>query len=451
MVSRACLMTGVYHETSYRNGALNTRCVTIPELLGSQGYSTAMSGKWHLARLDDQSTWPNQRGFQHSYSTLIGAGSFFAPNHLIEDNKDASGDFARKDYYYTDAITDHAVGYLKQAKAGQPVFLYVAYTAAHWPLHALPEDIAKYNGRYAGGWDQLRAERFERMKKLGVIRPDTVLSPRNEDVPAWKDEAHKEWQQRRMEVYAAQVDRMDQGVGRILRTLKETGRLENTLVMFMIDNGGCHVEYTPDRKGNYLPEKTRDGRPMRVGNVPDVMPGTEDTYQSYGHGWANASNTPFRMFKQYDHEGGVHTPMIAHWPKGITKSGAITDQVAQLTDVMPTVLQLTGGTYPAEFHGNAIYLADGKSLVPVFNGERRELPSAMYFINSHGRAIRKGDWKLVKRIGGGKRAETTAKWELYDIERDPSELKNLANAMPDKVNELAGDFETWLKRNQKRP
>ncbi len=451
-VSRASLLTGVYHTTSLRKSALSPHCVTVAELLREQGYFTAMSGKWHLARYGDQSTWPNQRGFQRFLGTLGGAGSFFAPSHLIRDNQDASAEFARKDFYYTDAISDNAVNYIGEAKPDQPLFLYVAYTAAHWPLHALPKDIEKYRGRFAKGWDELRKSRHARMKELGVIALDTSLSPRHPNVPAWEDEPSKEWQQRRMEVYAAQIDVMDRGIGRIIDALKKSGRFENTLVMFMYDNGGCHVEYPPTRKGDYLPEKTRDGRPMRPGNLPDIMPGPEDTYQSYGHGWANLSNTPFRLFKQYDHEGGIHTPMIAHWPKGITGRGKVSFAVSHLVDVMPTVLQLTGTTYPVKWNGLAIHPAIGQSLLPVFETGKRPLPRALYFSHNKGQAIHKGDWKLVAlKEGGGKKKGGKSKgpkWELYNITEDPSELNDLAATMPDKVRELAKEFSRWLKESQ---
>ena len=451
VVSRACLLTGVYHKTSLRNKAINTRCVTIPEMLKGQGYTTAMAGKWHLARYDDKSTWPNQRGFDRYYGILGGAASFFAPSHLIRDNQDASADFEREDYYFTDAISDNAVNYINKADKEKPLFLYVAYTAAHWPLHARDSDIAKYKGRYSQGWDKLRQERYARMKKLGIIRVDTPLSPRNEKVPAWKDEEHKAWHERRMEVYAAQVDVMDQGIGRIIKALKHTGRFENTLIMFMIDNGGCHVEYGKDRKGDYLPNQTRDGRPMRPGNLPHIMPGPEDTYQSYGYGWANASNTPFRHYKQHDHEGGIHTPMIAHLPKGIPARGAVTFQLAHLIDVMPTALEMTGSNYPKQFDGKKIYPTDGQSLLPIFQGRQREEPKALFFTQARGKAIRQGEWKLVAIKNSGKKANNKkTNWELYNISEDPAELNNLARQQPKKVKELAAEFDRWLKMSAAR-
>lgn len=449
VVTRASMLTGVYHKTSLRKQAINPRCVTIAELLKTRGYFTAMAGKWHLARYGDTSTWPRQRGFDRYYGILGGAASYFAPAHLVRDDEDASAEFEREDYYLTDAISDNAVSYIREARPGQPLFLYVAYTAAHWPLHARERDIARYRGRYAMGWDQLRESRHARMKQLGVIRKDTPLSPRNESVPPWEEAEHQQWQQRRMEVYAAQVDVMDQGIGRIVQALKRAGRFENTLILFMIDNGACHVEYGKDRKGDYLPDQTRDGRPMRPGNLPHIMPGPEDTYQSYGHGWANASNTPFRYFKQHDHEGGIHTPMIAHWPRGISGKGAVTFQLASVVDIMDTVLDVAGAEYPRRFNGREIYPTDGASLRPIFEGRERPEPKALFFQQAKGRAIRKGPWKLVSRKAGKGKKKGGA-WELYNIAEDPTELNNLASQKPGLVRELSRQFDRWIQMSAAR-
>ena len=435
--TRACLMSGVYNTRSVlKGGTISSQVVTIAEVLREAGYSTYMSGKWHLAKPEDQANWPCQRGFDEYYGHLTGAASFWAPAFLKRNNESAEADYQDEDYYYTDGISDHAVEFVEDAfQHDKPFFLYVAYTAAHWPLHAFEEDIAKYKGNYALGWDNLRQQRHARMKELGVINPDWELSPRHPNVPAWEDEPHKEWQQRRMEVYAAQVDRMDRGIGRIIAAIEKRGELDNTLIVFQIDNGGCHVEYTPDRKGSFLPEKTRDGRPMRPGNLPHIMPGPEDTYQSYGYGWANAGNTPFRLFKQHDHEGGITVPLIVHWPSVIREGGEITDQVGHVIDLMPTFLDAAGAEYPGTFKGHPIVPCDGKTLLPVFRGERREPHHYLCWQWSRGRAIRKGNWKLV-----GLRNQP---WELYDIEADGTELHDLAGQMSEKVEELSALWEAW--------
>jgi len=443
--SRATLLSGMYQTRSWRNKALSPTCVTIPEALGAAGYATRMSGKWHLSDVGNAAGLPTSRGFQKFFGTIYGAGSFFAPASLMRDDKPAEKEFADKDFYYTDAISDNAARCVEQAPKDTPVFLYVAYTAAHWPLHARPADIAKYEGKYAMGWDELRKQRYARMKTLGVIPSNAPLSPRHPKVPAWAAEPHKAWQEKRMEVYAAQVEVMDEGIGRIVDALKRSGRWDNTLLFFTIDNGGCHVEYTPNRKGPYLPTKTRAGRPMRPGNLPEIMPGPEETYQSYGYGWANASNTPYRLFKQHSHEGGIHLPLIVRWPGAGAKPGSTTDQVGHLIDILPTCLDAAGVKYPKTFNGNDIRPADGKSLLPILRGRQREGHETLYWDWAKGSAVRQGKWKLV-RVKGGKKSKST--WELYDLHADPVELNNLAAKMPDKVKKLDQLWQTWSRKTR---
>ncbi|MEK6237658.1 MAG: arylsulfatase [Planctomycetales bacterium] len=443
-VSRAALLTGVYHKTSLLNGALHPRCVTLAEALRGNGYQTRMSGKWHLAG-KPYHIYPMDRGFDEFYGIPGGAASFFAPHRLSRNRKNVEQE-ARDDpdYYFTDAVSTEAERMILSADAEKPLFLYTAYTAAHWPLHAPEADVKAYQGAYKMGWDQLREQRLARMKKLGILPDALSLSPRHPNAPAWKDEPHKAWQQRRMEVYAAQVTAMDRGIGRILDALRKTNRFNNTLIFFMIDNGGCHVEYGANRKGDYLPEKTRDGRPVRPGNLPEIMPGPEDTYQSYGHGWANASNTPYRLFKQYDHEGGIRTPMIAHWPDGIATAskGKLVPAVSHLTDVMPTVLQATGAkTLPTDDDKPRIP-ADGRSLVPTFSGKEHLGRETLFFHHAKGRALRHGEWKIV--------AENKRPWELYHLKQDPLELRDLAQEKPEKVKELAALWQSESTRLAKQ-
>ncbi|MCD6288201.1 MAG: arylsulfatase [Candidatus Hydrogenedentes bacterium] len=430
--ARAVLMTGVYETKSLdKKHALNTNCLTIAELLKSAGYATAMTGKWHLG---DVRT-PCRRGFDRYFGTLFGAGSFYAPLSLTRNLDNAETEFAKKDFYYTDAISDTAVKYIDTTPSATPLFLYVAYTAAHWPLHAKPNDIAKYKGRYKMGWDKLREQRFQRMRELGVVSDMAKLSPRDPEVPAWKDEPHKAWQQRRMEVYAAQIDCMDQGIGRIVEALDRTGRLDNTLLIFTVDNGACHVEYTPDRKGAFFNKTTRDGRPMRPGNIPTIMPGPEDTWQSVGRGWANVSNTPYRMFKRYAHEGGVHNSFIVHWPRGMAYRNDITGARAHMLDVMPTLLDAAGVKHPAAPNGRDPMPMDGVSFMPVLKNKPHKGRPPIYWSWSHGQAVMDGRWKLVRL--------DKKPWELYNIETDPTELNNLADTLPNKVNELKKMWSAW--------
>ena len=441
-VSRAAMLTGVYHRTSMVDGAIHKRCRTLPEILRDNGYQTRMSGKWHLAGKPYQ-VFPNDRGFEQFYGILGGAASFFAPAHLFRDRTNVESEAIQNpDYYITDAISDEASRMIREAKSDQPLFLYVAYTAAHWPLHAKASDVEAYRGKYSIGWDALRESRLSRMKELGVVPQDRKLSPRNGNVPSWESEENKAWQQRRMEVYAAQVTAMDRGIGKIMDALRQSGRLRNTLVLFTVDNGGCHVEYTVDRKGDYLPQKTRDGRPVRPGNVPSIMPGPEDTYQSYGYGWANASNTPYRMFKQFDHEGGIRTPMIASWPDGIQTPGAIVPSVAHLVDVLPTVLSVTGGELPENGTRERPIPLDGHSLAGAFAGQRAADHETLFFQHSKGRALRHRGWKLVSQKGKA--------WELYDLRVDPLELDDQANRRPKKLAEMIRLWTAESKRHSKQ-
>jgi arylsulfatase len=449
--TRASLLTGLYpHQagmgrmttnlgTSGYSGELNDRCVTIAQVLQTAGYSTLMSGKWHVTQEDNRENWPRQRGFDRFYGTLGGSANFFTPRGLYRDNTNIDEEPLKDpDYYYTDAISGQAARFIREAEKGRPFFLYVAYTAPHWPLHAFERDIAGYDGVYEAGWDRLRQQRYERMLSTGVIDRSYRLSTRDETNPAWADEPHRSWQVRRMQVYAAQVSKVDEGVGRIVESLKATGRYENTLIFYLHDNGACHVEYAVDRKAASLSANTRDGRTVIPGNRPDVMPGGEDTFQSYGKQWANLGNTPFRLYKSYQHEGGIVTPLIAHWPGGIKPRGEWTDQVGHVMDFMPTCLELAGAEYPREWGGKPILPVEGLSLVPVLRGQERASHRALYWEYSNARAIRQGEWKLV--------AFRTPGWELYHLAADPTELDDLADRMPSRVSQLSAAWHAWADK-----
>ena len=327
-------MTAQLDEDGYR-GSLSDTCVTIGEALKLAGYGTYMSGKWHVSH--DQGPdgpkycWPRQRGFDRYFGILGGAANYWQPNTLTRDNDAVDLKSLPEDFFLTDAISDEAAGYIREHAATQgdtPFFLYTAYSSPHWPLHAHEDDIARYQGRFAAGWDRLREERLERMRGMGILDASWPMTDRDPSQPPWDEAPHKAWQQRRMEVYAAQVDRMDQGIGRIVAALEETGRIDNTLILFLADNGACAEEFAAEVRP--LPStypggttKTRDGRTVLRGNDPTVMPGPEHTYQSYGVAWANLSNTPFREYKHWVHEGGIATPLIAHWPSVIDDHGAL--------------------------------------------------------------------------------------------------------------------------------
>ena len=437
--SRQSLLTGKYAIRAY-----NGRDATIAECLAQGGYSRYMAGKWDMVADigGDSRKTPQARGFEHFFGTPMGCGSYFAPIKLTRDGEPAEPESMAPGFYYTDAITDNAVQYINTAPQDKPLFLYAAYTAPHWPLHAREEDIAKYKGRFQAGWDRLREERLVRMKKMGLVGADVPLSPREKNVPPWENEKHPEWKQRLMEVYAAQIECMDRGVGRILQALDKTGRRENTLILVTSDNGACAEEYSPDRPGNYLNEQTREGRPLRVGNLPDVMPGPEDTWQSYGRAWAALSNTPLRRCKGEEYEGGNRVPLIACWPGKISKPGSIVHDVAHVIDLLPTVLDAAGLEYPRTFQSHEVLPPDGKSLLSAFKGEALPKHDFLFWEFGAMRAVRQGDWKLVYPRGGP--------WELYQIPDDPIEGDNLAAKFPERVEQMSVRWNDWFSIQPKR-
>lgn len=424
--ARASLMTGLYpHQagmgwmtvanlgTDGYAGDLNDRCRTIAECLKPAGYSTYMSGKWHLtydkyfAPDSPNHSWPCQRGFDRYFGTLAGGGSYFTPSTLMIDNEQIT---PPKGFYYTDAISDNASKFIDEHEDDDPFFLYVAYTAPHWPLHAKPEDIAEYRGKFREGWDVFRQRKFERMKAMGILEEHWGLSNRDAGVPAWKELSPEKQDEfdLRMAIYAAQIASMDAGVGRIVQGLERNGILENTIILFLSDNGGCHEEIHRDSSD------------------PATF-GTNDSFESYGRPWANVSNTPFKEFKSWVHEGGISTPLIAHWPERLKRKNEMDNQPGHITDIMPTCLDVAGASYPLD--SGDIHPLVGKSLVPSFGG--REIQRDCIFWEHEGnRALRIGKWKLVAK-------GIESDWELYDMEQDRSELNNLADSHPERVEDMA--------------
>jgi arylsulfatase len=428
--SRTSLMTGQYYIRGYNSG----RTLTIAEGLQAAGYRSYVSGKWDVVA--DTSGGPLQRGFDHFYGNIRGCGSQFAPLGLQRDGLDAEHEWREQpEFYYTHAITAQANRYIAQTPEDTPLFLLVSYTAPHWPLHALPEDIAKYKGQYAEGWDVLAARRLQRMKAMGLVAGDTPLPPRNANGTAWEHVAAPDWEQRRMEVYAAMVDAVDQGVGQLVQQLAQSNRLENTLIMVLSDNGASAEHYGPNQTGRFLNSATRDGRPLRVGSVPSILPGAEDTWQSAGPNWAYLSSTPFRMYKGSEHQGGHAVPLIMHWPRGISERGRISDELCHVIDLLPTALDAAGVSYPATVDGRRIDGADGKSLLPVLRGELREGHETLYWGSIFGKAVRQGPWKLVRAH--------KAPWELYNMTTDRTELHDLAAQHPEKVQQLIRQWQAW--------
>ena len=486
--TRAALMTGLYaHQAGVGHmvdavgtqsgsrayaGELSKNAVTIAEVLRTAGYSAYMTGKWHVTGVTKPKTesekhnWPLQRGFERFYGTIHGAGSFFDPNTLTRDNTFVSpyadAEYQPEQYYYTDAINDHAARFVTEhakTSAQKPFFLYIAHTAAHWPMHAKDRDIAKYKGRYDAGYDAIRSARLEKMKRLNLLDERWQISPQAGD---WDKVEHKQWEARCMEVYAAMVDCMDQGIGRLVETLKRNGQYENTLILFLQDNGGCaegmgrNGSFKPRAEtpsltvlaNDYLqpdmiPKQTRDGFPMRQGF--GVMPGGPDTFIGYGRDWANVSNTPFREYKHFEHEGGISTPLIAHWPAAIGagtamggQAGHLISEPAHLIDIMATCVELAGGNYPKQHQGNTIQPMEGVSLVPAFTGKSIARKQPLFWEHEGNRAVRVGQWKLVSKHPDG--------WELYDMTSDRTEMHDVAKKHPERVQEMAVQWNAWASR-----
>ncbi|MGM9478371.1 arylsulfatase [Pedobacter sp. GSP4] len=444
--TRAALLTGLYpHQagighmsndpedsTSFNynlpgyQGSLNNKCVTIAEVLKSKGYQTLMSGKWHVGYHGEQ-RWPLQRGFDKYYGLLAGATNYFNPSGgrglmLMNDKIQPTGD----NFYLTDAITDYAVKFLDENKKENksPFFMYLAYTSPHWPLNALENDVKKYRHQYQKGWKALRQARYEKMKALGVIKSNALLSAA--DGADWDQlsPAKQDEMDHRMALYAAQIDRMDQNIGRVIKQLEASGELDNTLIFFLSDNGAC-------AEGGEL----GGGLPQNLGTKLGYL-------LSYGQSWANASNTPFKKFKHWINEGGISTPLIVHWPKAIpqVKLGKFTDQYGFLPDIMATIVDVSKAKYPTSYKGNTITPLQGKSLWPVISGKEIPIHTEPIFWEHEGNAaVRLGNFKLVTEYGSGR----PTKWELYDLNKDRSELHDLAAAMPQKVTELTTAYQKW--------
>lgn len=455
--SRASLLTGLHpHQTGVAElvnndgpggypGSLNDRCATLAETFQAAGYRTQMTGKWHLSneRERPDGSWPLRRGFEHFWGTIGGAGSYFQPTTLHDGETPIKIDSLPEDFYYTDAIGRHAADGIRDAAAGDaPFFAYVAFTAPHWPLHAKAEDLAHTKGQFDQGWDELRARRRQRQLDAGVCSDDATLDVRDPEVPAWQDEPNKSWQLERMEAYAAQIQAMDRAVGEVRRALQDSGVEDDTIVLFLADNGGCAEELSaePSRAAQFrknfliIPPSAPDGTPMLVGNSPEIHPGTADTYTSYGQAWANLSNTPFRLYKRWVHEGGISTPLIISWPAGDLDRGAIVDAPHQLTDIAPTLLEATGVSALPERNGAALPELKGTSLLTALRGGPAT-PHDLFWEHIGNQATRSGDWKLVREDGQA--------WELYDLARDRSEQTDLAEKEPDRVTELADKWQRW--------
>jgi arylsulfatase len=432
-------MTADLGRPGYR-GHLNDRCVTIAEVLRANGYRTYLSGKWHLGTPD-----PIARGFDEAFKMDGGFRTCWDPRAFVRlPAGRPTRSYADGTFYATDALTDYALDFLAEArKAGKPFFLYLAYNAPHFPLHAPKEEIARYAKVYEKGWDKVREERFERMKKLGILPGEARLSPRSEYWtfqdkeqgvnPAWEtlDADRRADLARRMAVFAAMVDRMDQNVGRVVMDLREHGQLDNTLLVFLSDNGAC-AEWDPFG----FDEVSGPKNVLHTGADLEEMGGPK-SYLSYGSGWANAGSTPFRLYKHFAHEGGISTPFIAHWPAGVQRQGEIDHRPAHLADLMATCVGVSRASYPQRFRDRDVLPLEGASLLPILRGDRTN-ERTLYFEHEGNRAVRAGRWKLVSAHQGP--------WELFDVDTDRSELTDLAARHPERVKELAARYDAWARR-----
>ena len=453
--SRASLLTGLYAQrighsgTNWNQPSDFTHSLTVGEALQGAGYHTMMVGKWQ----DPDA--PATRGFHRFFGPMCGGKiSYFDEVRLNPFFLDGNRVSLPEEFYLTDALTDHALAFLDERAASptekeKPFFLYVAHVAPHWPLHAREADTAPHRSRYRErGWDEWSAARRNFQQTNGLIPAAWSPAPRPKEVHAWADDADKEWQAERMAVYAAQVTSIDRSTGRILEALRARSELDNTLVIFLSDNGAAPDGGLNPSIGGFgfnarMPAGSwrLDGAEIRVGSGPDLMPGPPDTFAAYGLAWALTSGAPFRGTKLTGYEGGIRTPLIAHWPAGIAARGDIVNDVGHVIDLMPTFLELAGGTYPTELGDRRPLPLDGRSFAPLFRGEPVPRRGTLAWRVPQHRVLRSGDWKLISR-------EENTHWELYDLAADGTETTNLAERHPDVVKQLADEWQAWAESCQ---
>ncbi|MEM6378704.1 MAG: arylsulfatase, partial [Bacteroidota bacterium] len=419
-------------------GYLNEQCITIAEALRPAGYRNYMVGKWHVGEF--RPVFPLDRGFDHSYGLISGAMNYWnitkgknksVNRQFVEDTTNINAQVANG-FYSTTAYNQKAVEYLNnhfEEHQDQPFFMYLAHQAPHWPLHAPDSMIAKYRGKYKNGWAELRKERYERMLEMGILNQGQALSPLDENNANWEDlsEGQKDTMDLKMAIHAAMLDIMDQGIGQVIQTLEAKGVLDNTLIFFLSDNGAS-------------PESGALGRNFR----PDFTGpmGSENSYYSYGSSWANASNTPYRKFKAYTYEGGFATPLIVRWGAAVANPNTLSPAIGHITDLMPTILEAGGASYPSQANGQTLHTLEGKSLMAVLKGEKSQVRTdeePIFWEHQENKAVRMGKWKIVK-------TKTNPEWELYDLEKDRSEVNDLATEFPEIKSKLLGLYEAWEQK-----
>ena len=455
--TRASLMTGQYqHRVGMaKNGRnLDLYAPTIAEILAEKGYHTGMAGKWHLSltraveakaeqlkwiahqadygNFAPLETYPCNRGFDEHWGVIWGVVNYFDPFSLVHNEEPIRE--VPDDFYMTDFITEKSLEMIEQFTEDEdPFFLYVAHTAPHWPLHALPEDIDKYKDTYRDGWEKLSRDRYQRLIDMGLIDAERYPLPENTSGKSWKDCSRKEQETNHMAAHAAMVDRMDQGIGEIIQKLKEKGEFENTVIFFLADNGASYERGYPP--GFDRPGFTRNGTEI---NYDPFQPGHEHTWGYLGDAWASAANSPWRYWKKESFEGGIHTPFIVHWPDGLRgKENSLNDGVSHVMDLLPTCMELAGVEYPESFKGINPGPIDGKSLIPLINKDISATHDTIFWEHSGGRAVRIGDWKMAALKGGN--------WELFDLSADRTEMNDLAEKYPEEIETMTILWEEWAK------
>ena len=438
--TRASLLTGLYpthagignmglrtYVKEYQN-YLRHDCATIAEIFRHAGYRTYHSGKWHVGQNRGQK--PLERGFDKCFTMIGGATDYYKPLGMYVDNDPWE---APDGYYMTHAVTEQAVRFI-QEDSRKPFMLYVAYNAPHWPLQASQRDIDRYKGRYDQGWDVIREKRFERMKQMGVLSEEATLSQPDESASQWQwntlsPEEKKKWAGY-MEIYAAMIDVVDQGVGRIVDTLDEQGILDNTIILFMSDNGSC----AEDHAKVYIKGVPQD--------APPTVAGSTIVYKAP---WANVSATPHWKYKRSCFNGGVNVPLIVRYPKVVKNQGSFNRSAAHVIDILPTLLDLTATEPLTQLKGQKMQKLDGVSMKPLLEGREKQIHDCICWEHRGECAILKGNWKLVFDYSDDQ-------WSLYDLTRHGGvEVEDLVSRNPQKVSELLADYKEWMKENNVIP
>jgi arylsulfatase len=451
--SRASLLTGLYphqagmgHQNQDRGhpayrGHITNNATTIAEALGANGYRAYHVGKWHVGSRREY--WPDKKGFDQYFSLIEGAMNYYNQwpwvkgQDSLELTYNGMPYHTRSGFYATATFSDSAAAFIRRHDGAKPFFMYLAYNAPHWPLHAPQQEVDRYRGTYLAGWDSIRSTRFRRLKELGLLKPEAVLSERFHSIPDWDvlDPTAKQDWDLKMALYAAVMDNLDRGIGTVIGALESKGQLNNTLIIFLSDNGGCHEDPVP-------PEAPWVVHPT------DGRPGSPRSFPAYAIPWANVSNTPFSYFKSFVHEGGIATPFIVRYPPMIPAGAVNNNTAGHIMDILPTLLDFTGIVYPSEIADRQITLASGISLLPSWRGEPQNRNTPVFWEHQFNRAVRHDNWKLVSAYKILEKPGIYNKWELYNLAEDPTEQTDLVGTYPDKADSLKAMYNAWAAETQ---